>query len=111
MLTHFKLSSSSPAFTADVAGALRGFGSDVRSQRRVLSSAMTRHVAATTGVAVWSGATVGRGMRTTADAVNQLADALRATGALLESQAVDIELGTGRSAGKFVITDRTETRC
>jgi hypothetical protein len=103
---------SSPTFAADVTGALRGFATGVFTQRRALSVAVMRQMAATTAVADWSRANVTRGMRTTAaGTISQLADALRATVALLDSQTVDLEIGTTCAAGDFVITDRAKTRC
>jgi hypothetical protein len=103
---------SSPNVTADVTGALRGFRSGVLTQRHALGVAMMRQMAATTAVAVWSRAKLKRGMHTTAaGAMSQLADALLATVALLDSQTLDRQTDTTCAAGGFIITDRAKTRC
>jgi hypothetical protein len=41
----------------------------------------------------------------------ELAEALRATVALIDWQTVDFEIGTTCAAVDFVITDRAKTRC
>jgi hypothetical protein len=103
---------SSPTFTTEMTGALRGFGAGVRTQRRVLGVAMVRQMAATTAAATSSRANFRRRMRTTASAATrQFAGALRSTGALLDSQTIDPEIGTHCTPGGFVITDRANTRC
>jgi hypothetical protein len=103
---------SSPTFRADVTGALRGLGTRVFTQRRALGGAMMRQMAATKTAADSSRAKLKRGMCTpAAGAISQLADALRVTVALHDSQTVDLEIGTTCAAGDFVITDRAKTRC
>jgi hypothetical protein len=104
---------SSPTFTADVTDAVRGFGVGVLTQRRAFGVAMTRQMAATTALAGWSRAELKRGMRTTtAGTMSQLANVLRGTAALLDSQqAVDVRIGTTRAPTNFIITDRAKTRC
>jgi hypothetical protein len=103
---------STPAFTADVTDAVRGFGVGVLTQRRAFGLAMTRQMAATTALAGWSRAELKRGMRTTtAGTMSQLASVLRGTAALLDSQALDAQAGTTRPPTSFIITDRAKTRC
>jgi hypothetical protein len=103
---------SSPTFTAEVSDAVRGFGVGVLTQRRAFGAAMTRQMAATTALAGWSRAELKRGMRTTtAGTMSQLANVLRGTAALLDSQALGTHIDTPRTPTNFIITDRAKTRC
>jgi hypothetical protein len=104
---------SSSTFTTGVTSALRGFGTGALTQRRALTGAVMRQISTTTAVAASSRGKLERGMRTPAPVVvSQLAFALRATAALLDSQPVNLEIGASRApAGNFVITDPAKTRC